>query len=159
MESMLQKLHKDPEARKVFQDLLSALDFTSKPENKLTFPSDDEMEEQFGSFLDALIHLKRKVVQEGQVKIGHWCTRESEKLVESMRGWPLYWLSMTLTENLPIHDTHPAKVHGQALRYTELDLSLWAEGHDDNTIQKGIMSWMDVHFPAWEVKSLKCVRR
>jgi len=159
MESILQKLHKDPDARQIFQNILLFLGQTSTPSEDLA-PEDIEcLELEFMQQLDALIQFKRQAVQEGQVKIGHWCTRESEKLVESMRGWPLYWLSMTLTENLPIHDTHPAKVHGQALRYTELDLSLWAEGHDDNTIQKGIMSWMDVHFPAWEVKSLKCVRR
>lgn len=157
--SILQKLHEDEEARQTFHRLLGFLEDLSTPSVGLKDEDVECLELEFMERLDALIHLKRTDVQEGDVKIGHWCTRESEKLVENMKDWPLYWLSISLAEGLPIHKTHPPQIHQQVLRYTELDLSLWAVGHDDNTIQKGIKTWMGVHFPAWEVKSLKCVRR
>lgn len=154
--SILQKLREDEKARGAFQDVLDNLRRLSQPEvSDATVLTDLA----FDSYLDLLIDLKRKTVQEGQTKIGHWCSRESEKLVKTMKGWPLYWLTISLVDGLPIHPTHPPVIAGVAIRYTEIDLSLWAEGHDDNTIQKGIEAWVGVHFPAWEVKSLKCVRR
>ncbi len=158
---ILQKLHENEEARKVFQDLLMNLRRLSEPE-----VSDATLvtEMAFESYLDALIHLKRKDedVEEGNVRIGHWCCMESEKDVEGMKSWPVYWLTISLFETVPV-DTMPVvklgKVVPNAVRYTELELSLWASGKDDNTIQKGIKAWVECHFPIWEIKKLRCVRR
>jgi len=153
--SMLQKLYEDEEARRIFKNILGDLHQLSDPElsglfsvnNEESKPdfsavSDDMKEVYFQSKLDALINLKRGLVTgEDETKIGHWCTRDGEKAVKTMKGWPIYWLTISATG------------------YIELDLSLWAEGKDDNTIQKGINAWLKVHFPTWEVKSLKCVQR
>jgi len=156
--SILQKLHEDEEARKSFHNILLFLQQASTPCEDLTEDLDC-LELEFMSHIDALAQLQRLPVQEGDTKIGHWCSRESEKVFNGLPNWPLYWLTISLAMGLPIHPTHPDKVLAVPVRYTEIDLSLWAEGYDDNTIQKGIKAWVGVHFPVWEVKSLKCVRR
>jgi len=167
--SILQKLHEDEEARASFQQILRKLHRLSGP--PLSDPDrslDDLIDESrmelevkepfFTEYLDLLINLKRSLeTGDDETKIGHWCTRDGEKAVKGMNGWPLYWLTLSLAKGLPIHNTHPPS--GIALGYKELDLSLWAAGKDDNTMQKGIRAWIGVHFPAWEIKSLKCVRR
>lgn len=144
--SILQKLHEDEEARDAFHKILLFLEQVSTPDEGLTEDDVAAIELEFLSHLDALIHLKRQSVQEGDVKIGHWCCMESEKDVEGMDSWPVYWLTLK-----------DESVEGGTTK--ELDLSIWASGKDDNTILKGIESWVKVHFPIWTIKRLQCVRR
>lgn len=155
--SILQKLHEDKEARETFHRFLRCLANLSTPTTGQTEEETEVTELEFTTILDAVIDLKRRDTQEPDVKIGHWCCMESEKDVEGMDSWPVYWLTLSF-RLLPPDDGMP-KVVLPHLESKELELSIWASGKDDNTILKGIESWVKVHFPIWAIERLKCVRR
>jgi hypothetical protein len=164
---MLQTLLKDEDARITFHRILAYLTKLSTPVDPSTFHQDsDDPDMVFNEQFRGLINLGRALdVPENDVKIGHWCLRDRERHVKGMDQWSLYWLNLKydLSEgsNYPIiaETVENGITQRMDLRDIELLLSVWAIGPDDNRIQKAIKIWVESHFGAWEIDSLKAVRR
>lgn len=155
---ILERLRSDPAIRKTFQDLLRYLgEMSSSPEDSLKPTSliDDQQGMIFDQQLTVLTNLARAIdVQDNETKIGHWCTRENESKVRGMDSWFVYWLI------LKIDGAYYKSDNGfVAPEPYMLELTLWAVGKDDNSVQKAIKVWVENHFPDWNIEKLQCVRR
>lgn len=138
LQTMRQKILKDDASRETFHQLLEYLKQATDPE-KCYIPEDDAaFDEQFGALVSLYSALSNSP---DYTRIVMWSFRGSECYIKGMDSWPLYWLTLG-NEDCGV-----------------IELSIWADGHDDNRIQKGIKAWANTHFPGWEVEKLQCVRR
>jgi hypothetical protein len=149
MESIRKKLLQDDEARAIFHKIIDYLRYITADDFAGT--EDEASDLAFNQQLLALVNMYRKLEHsENDTKIGHWCARENENDVKGMDGWSIYWLSIQ-DVNIVAEADHDV--------VTNVELTLWASGKDDNTIQKAIKIWAETHFKGWSIESLKCVRR